>query len=401
MKKLRRLYVVDYMMSPRTRFEHGAVLCEGEKIIAIGGVSSFTPELGMEIYTFENAYAIPGFIDSHIHGAGGFDCSSAATSPCSIEEMSTMLAQHGVTSFVPTVTAAPHTQMLQNLEYLSGLMERSLPGADACGIHVEGPFINPEKRGAQDAASIIPVDLGFIRELIASAHGKIKLMTFAPELDHAVELVECLCENGIAPSMGHSIADDVAALRAIDAGARRCTHLFNGMPPLHQRNMNITSIALTDRRVIVEMILDGRHINPRMVDLACRCKLSQNMVGISDCTMATGMPDGIYRIGPTVTRVENGFSRTDSGALAGTTATLDIGWHSLMSYGHVPETQAAQAVTQNAARGLGLTDRGKLLPRLRADLAIFERGTNRPLMTVRRGEIVYRSGSNLQYSEAD
>lgn len=120
-------------------------------------------------------------------------------------------------------------------------------------------------------------------------------MTFAPELENAEKLVELLLEYGVKPSMGHSVANEVQTLRAIDAGASYCTHLFNGMPPLHQREMGLSSIALTDDRVTVELIIDGRHIHPRMVDLACRCKTSSKLVGISDCTMAAGMPNGEYR----------------------------------------------------------------------------------------------------------
>ena len=224
-----------------------------------------------------------------------------------------------------------------------------------------------------------------------------KRVTFAPELEGAVQLVEFLCENNIAPSMGHSMANEAEALRAIDAGARCCTHLFNGMPPLSQREMNLTSVALTDRRVSVELIIDGRHLHPRIVDLACRCKMDFRVAAISDATMAAGMPSGQYRIGPTETRVENGFSRSLNGILAGTAAFLDEGWHSLMSYSHTTETYAASAVSRNSALQLGLKDRGRLMPGLRADMAFFECGTNRPLMTVRRGEIVFAAEGVLPH----
>ena len=214
-------------------------------------------------------------------------------------------------------------------------------------------------------------------------------MTFAPELDGAEKLVELLVERGVAPSMGHSNADGGQTLRAIDAGACRCTHLFNGMAPLHQRQIGLAATALTDNRVTVELIIDGRHVDPRMVDLACRCKPPHMINGISDGTMAAGMPNGIYRIGPAEIRVEDGYSRNADGMLAGTTTMLDAGWHSLMSSGHLQETQAARAVTLNPAASFGFEDRGVLLPGRRADLAIFECGTNRVLATVRRGEIIH------------
>jgi len=389
--RIRRLFIVDYGLTPERRIDQCAILCENDKIIAVGGVSAFSLEKQLEIHRLPNAYATPGFIDSHIHGAGGFDVSSVEASTASIDDMSRVLAQHGVTSFVPTVVSDDREPMLANLAKLAQMMDHPMPGADPVGIHFEGPFINPGKRGSMRESSICPIDLGYMSELLAAAGNLVKRVTFAPELKGACSLVEFLCERNITPSMGHSLANDVDTLRAIDAGARCCTHLFNGMPPLSQRQMSITSVALTDARVSVELIIDGRHLHPRMVDLACRCKADDRVAAISDATMAAGMPSGNYRIGPTEIVVESGYSHDVSGVLAGTTTLLDDGWHSLMSYSHTPETYAAAGVSRNPALQLGLSDRGRLLPGLRADIAIFECGTNRPLLTVRRGEIVYRA----------
>ena len=160
---------------------------------------------------------------------------------------------------------------------------------------------------------------------------------------------------------------------------------------VHQRNVGLPGIVLTDDRVTVELIIDGRHVHSRMVDLACRCKTMRQIIGISDGTMASGMPDGAYHIGPSEIIVKNGFSQNCAGKLAGTTTMLDTGWHSLMSCGHLSETKSAQAVTCNPAEHFGLFDRGQLLPGLRADLAVFERGSNRPLLTVRSGETISKA----------
>ena len=385
--RIRRLYVVDYLITPDQRVENGAVLCENDSILAVGGFSGFSLTNELEVLKFPNAYMTPGFIDTHIHGAGGFDCSSVELSALRIEDMSRILGQRGVTGFFPTMVSLPRDKMLANLAALAELMNNDLPGAEAIGINIEGPFLNPVKRGAQPHECLYPIDLGFAAELIDAGGGRVKLMTFAPELSNSEKLIELLISRGVTPSMGHSVADERETLRAIDAGAGHCTHLFNGMPPLHQRDLSLSSIALMDDRVTAELIIDGRHIHPRMVDLACRCKPLSRIIGISDGTMAAGMPDGRYRIGPSEIEVVNGYSQTAQGALAGTTTMLDTGWHSLMSCGHLPETRAAQAVTRNPADSFGFTDRGVLLPNRRADLAVFERSTNRPLLTVRRGEI--------------
>ncbi len=391
MKRRRCLYVVDYLLTPEKRIDNAAVLCENNRILAVGGISGFSMEDRLNVYRFKNAYLTPGFIDMHIHGCGGFDCSSVAESPNSIADMSLLLAQRGITSFVPTVVADQPDKMISNLELLAGSLTGDLPGACADMINIEGPFLNPDMRGSQDGSAIRPIDIGFARELIQAGRGKVKLMTFAPELPNAAALIEFLTESGVIPSMGHSLANEEETLRAIDAGASHCTHLFNGMPPMRQREMSLTNVAMTDRRVSVEIIIDGRHVHPRMIDMACRCKIADNIIGISDCTMAAGMPNGEYRIGPSVITVENGFSKNAQRRLAGTTTMLDAGWHCLMSSGHLTEIRAAAAVTVNPAKVLGLNDRGVLLPNKRADLAVFECKTNRLLMAVRHGDIVYQA----------
>ncbi len=389
--RLRRLYTVAYCLTPQKKIEHCAILCQDERILAIGGVSAFSIDPELEVYELTNAYAVPGFIDTHIHGAGGFDASLAGGATVGMEAMSSILAARGVTSFVPTMVSLERNLMLENAARLSAMLEKPVAGAQPVGIHIEGPFLNHMKRGAQDDTAIVNIDLGYARELLAAANGRIRRMTFAPELTNADKLVELLCESDVLPSMGHSLANEEETLRAIDAGARCCTHLFNGMPPLEQRQISITAVALTDNRVTTELIIDGRHIHPRMIDLACRCKPGSKLVAISDATMASGMPDGHYWIGSAEILVENGFSHTSAGTLAGTTTMLDTGWHSLMTYGNTDETYAAGTVSYNAALSLGLTDRGILRPGTRADIAIFEQETNRLLMTICAGEIVFHA----------
>ncbi len=389
--RIRRLYLADYLITPDHIIPNGGVLCENDKIIAVGGVSGFAMNEELELFRFENAYITPGFIDTHIHGAGGFDCSRAGASRNDLAAMSTIMGERGVTGFFPTVVADEPEKMIANLQILSEAMKKPLPGADAIGINIEGPFLNPEKAGAQPQHLLGKIDLKFAADLIDAGGGLVKVMTFAPELENAEKLIELLVSRKVIASMGHSLAGERETLRAIDAGANHCTHLFNGMNPLHQRNVGLPGIVLTDDRVTVELIIDGRHVHSRMVDLACRCKTLRQIIGISDGTMASGMPDGSYHIGPSEIMVKNGFSQTSAGKLAGTTTMLDAGWHSLMSCGHLSETKAAQAVTRNPAEHFSLFDRGQLLPGLRADLAIFESNTNRPLLTVCRGEIISRA----------
>ncbi len=395
----RTLYIADYCLTPLKSVEKCALLRDNQRIMAIGGISAFTRDQDVDVYEFENAYITPGFIDSHIHGAGGFDCAQPLNSPNSMNDMSRTLAERGVTSFVGTIVPDKREQMLATLDALSRIMMEPQPGAEPVGIHMEGPFLNRTKAGSMESNDLKEIDFGLVKEFIAAANGKLIKMTFAPELEKADKLVELLLQNNILPSMGHSTADDKSTLRAIDAGARCVTHLFNGMPPLHQRDQTLTSVALTDERVAIELILDGMHLNPRMIDMACRCKPVDKVIGISDSVQAAGLPDGEYTIGNTKIIVKNGISRTPKGILAGTTRLLDSGWHQLMNYSHMHDTSASACVSINAAMILNLHDRGQIQPGRRADFAIFSRNDDKPLMTVRQGEIVYNAGAhNYSYT---
>lgn len=384
------LILTDYCLTPHKRIVKSGILCEKDKIIAVGGASAFVREPDIDIIELENAYAVPGFIDSHIHGAGGFDSSNPDEAGRSLQDMGNVLAAHGVTTFVPTVVSARIDKMLTNLSKLADMIDSHAEGVEPVGIHVEGPFINKVKHGTQFEEDLVQkVDLGLLKDIIDAGKGKVKKITFAPELEGAIKLIEFLKEHNIQPSMGHSIAREADVLRAIDAGARNCTHLFNGMPVLHQRDIALTAVALTDERVTIELILDGKHLHPRMIDLSCRCKPKDKVIGISDSNQGTGMNDGNYHIGPSLIHIENGVATTDDGALAGSTMLLDSGWHSLMTYSHMMDIDAAACTTFNPAVNLGLEDRGQLLPGKRADIAIFESETSKSLITVAGGRIIY------------
>ena len=270
--RVRRVYIAAYLITPDHIIRNGAVLCENDKIIAVGGVSGFNLREELEVFRFEHAYITPGFLDTHVHGAGGCDCSRVADSIHPLEAMSHILGCKGAAGFFPTVVADAPDTMIGNLRTLVAEMKKPLPGADAIGINIEGPFLNPGKAGAQPPKFLREIDLKFAADLIDAGEGLVRIMTFAPELPDADKLIALLRERGVIASMGHSLAGEEETLRAIDAGANHCTHLFNGMNPLHQRQVGLPGIVLTDDRVTVELIIDGRHVHSRMVDLACRCK---------------------------------------------------------------------------------------------------------------------------------
>ncbi|MDD3118960.1 MAG: N-acetylglucosamine-6-phosphate deacetylase [Victivallales bacterium] len=397
-RKNRKLFITGYCLTPHQRIGNGAILTQGEKILAIGGDSGFVREPGLEVIELPDCYATPGFVDSHIHGSGGFDSCAASADGVDINEMCKVLARHGVTSFVPTVISAPPEKILSNLDILTTMLSRpDYPGAEPVGIHIEGPFINRLKHGSQRVEDIRDIDLGLAREIIAAGKGKLKVVTFAPELENAVKFIELLLENHIHPAMGHSIAGEQDILRAVDAGARRCTHLYNGMPPLHQRNASLGAVALTDDRITIEMILDGSYLlHPRMLDLACRAKPKDKLIGISDCVQGADLRDGHYHLGLSEIEVHGGLATTADGTLAGTTLNLAKGWQCLKNYSHLNNNEAAACVTINPALSLDLDDRGLLRPGKRADISFFYQKTNEARLTVSRGRIVFDAEGKYQ-----
>ena len=382
--KNRKLVLTDHCLTPHENIPSGAILCDRDKIIATGGASAFVREPGLEVIEMEDTYAVPGFIDSHVHGAGGFDASRALVNDNSLmNRMSLALASHGVTTFFPTMTTAPKADMLKTVDILADMIEQEHDGADPAGIHIEGPFVNPEKAGTLRCDCICPFDPVFAAELIAAGRGRIKLMTFAPEIEHADKLIQLMLENGVIPSMGHSAAGEEAVLRAIDAGACRCTHLFNGMPPLHHREPDITLIALTDNRVSVEIIADGCHLHPRMIDLASRTKPADKLIGVSN---------GVHASAETANaRERNGAVVNNDGRIVGSATTLETGWLHFTRFSGMPDTATAACFTSNPAHDLGLITRGELKPGKKADITFLDVKTNKVRMTVMRGQIVYRA----------
>ena len=383
---------MDYCLTPHEHLNNAGILCEGEHVLAIGGVSAFTKDENLNVIELPGVYATPGFIDTHIHGAGGFDSSKAdEETEGRMSSMRETLASHGITAFLPTIVSNDTAKLLSLASVLFKLGETGGTGAEIAGIHVEGPFINPMKHGAQKREYIRNVDIGEAREIIAAGGGAIKIMTLAPEMKNAIALIELLVENEIVASMGHSIANEKEFIRAVDAGASRCTHLFNGMPPLHQREVGLTAMALVDNRIDVELILDPALIHPRMIELACRAKPRHRIIGVSDAVEGAGLSDGDYHLGECEIQIHNGKVTTHDGVLAGTTQTLEKGWSQLANASHMTRSEAAACLSINPARSVGLEKRGELRPGYWADIAFFDVRTNKQRLTVSKGKVVYDS----------
>jgi N-acetylglucosamine-6-phosphate deacetylase len=382
---------LDYCLTPRTRINNAAIVISGGSFFALGGYSAFTNTHQYEVIDMPGCYALPGFVDTHIYGAGGFDCMHIDEgNPAA---MSATLARHGVTSFVPT-TQSEHPERLLNVikKLAQYCNSKRLPGARPVGIHIEGPFISKKRAGSHVDACVRPVDLEEARALIEAGGGHVRIFGCAPELPEALDLIKLIAEHDIMPELGHTEARKSHVLAAIKAGAIRCSHILNGMEPLRQRVVGLAAVSMTDERMWVELIVDGVHVAPTMIDLLCRCIPSSKLVIVSNAMMAAGLDaDGEFQLGPDKIRVVDGRAKISGGqTIAGATKLLDHNYRSLLSYSHLSQEEVAAACTLNPARSIGLSDRGRIRPGKRADLVILDEN-HRVRMTIIKGKVVYRA----------
>lgn len=321
---------------------------------------------------------LPGFIDLHVHGGGGADVMDAGGA---VDTVARLHACHGTTSWLATTMTAPYREIESALVDVGRAMRERPPGAArVLGIHLEGPFLNPAKLGAQPNLTRTAT----IAELTAlQALAPIRVVTLAPEMTSHLDFIRYLKNAGIVPQIGHSEACYEEAVAALAAGARGFTHLFNAMSPLHHRQPGVVGAALAHAEY-AEIIPDLLHVHPGAIHAARRA--IPKLFGVSDATAAAGMPDGTYRLGgQTVTRCLSGVRLAD-GTLAGSALTMDQAFRNLISMGLAPR-EASRHLSTYPADYLGEHDRGRLQPGAYADIVVFSPDL-RLLQCVVEGEVI-------------
>ncbi len=329
---------------------------------------------------------LPGLIDLHVHGALGYDTMDAT--PEALQQMARFYASHGVTGFLATTMSNPPGAILAALRNVAEVMRQGTRGAALLGAHVEGPYLDVERRGCQDPANVRPADPDEYTRLFAT--GTIKLLTVAPELPGSPELIAYARERGAAIAAGHSRASYDEMCRAADLGLTQVTHLFNGMDPLHHRQPGVVGAALSLDALSCQLIADNIHVHPAVLKLAVRAKGVERILLITDAMSGTGMPDGQYNLGGLAVTVREGVARTADGVLAGSTLTLERGLRNIIAATDLSLQEALPMAARNAARALGLeAHKGSLAPGRDADLIVVDDRLN-ILLTVVAGEIVYQ-----------
>lgn len=361
------------------------LLIEEGRIRALPPESEIEPDPGDQVIDADGLWVAPGLIDLHIHGCNGADTMDA--NPAALETMACFLAAHGVTAFLPTTISAGREEIEAVLRAY-----RSLPpdaaGAQPLGLHLEGPYLNPKYAGAQPYDTLREPDPDEYTGWLQS--GAVKLVTLAPELDGAEEMIRTGTAGGVRFAAGHTDASYEGMRQAAGAGLSQAAHTFNAMSPLHHRSPGAVGAVLSDARIYAEIIADGVHLHPAVVALAVKAKGIERVLLVSDAMRAAGLPDGQYDLGGQPIEVKGGVALTSRGRLAGSTLTLDAALRNVMQFAGLSFPQALRMATRTPAEALGLDGvKGELRPGADADVILLDE-TFQVRMTMAGGKVVFQ-----------
>jgi N-acetylglucosamine-6-phosphate deacetylase len=377
------------IVTPEGLLADRAVLVDGDRIVAVDYASRLPCPAGARRLEAAGLSLAPGFIDLQINGAFGKDFTNE---PGTIWQAASLLPRYGVTSFLPTIVSSPREKMEMAQGVICACPPPQFRGAVPLGLHLEGPFLNPAKRGAHSLAHLRLPDT-------AEAQGwtpdrGIRLVTLAPELPSGHEMVEMLVARRIVVSAGHSLASYEQGVAGINAGITYGTHLFNAMPVLDRRAPGLVGALLGDDRITAGIIADGIHLHPSLVALAWNAKGPLRISLVTDAMAALGMPDGTYKLGGQDVIVAGAEARLADGTLAGSVLALDQAVRNLISFAGCHSYEAISTVTTVPASLLGMAkSRGRIAPGFRADMVLLDSALH-VVEALVGGEVVYSTRAN-------
>lgn len=386
------MYILRHLkiVTKDSMIDDGYIVIDRGKIVDIGrGSPAVMHGVVEDLYEYT---ALPGFIDTHVHGIEGLDITSNP-SPETIIEMSMRLVKYGVTSFVPTTVTAPHEVLLAVCRaiYEAKNLWRPGYGARILGVHLEGPYISREMAGAQNPNYIRSPSIQELKEYMEASRGNIVQITIAPEIEKAIELILYAKQHGIVVSAGHTNASYEEGVRAIEVGVTKATHLFNAMRRLHHRDPGIALALIESPNVYLELIVDYIHVHPALVNHIVRYAGADRIVLITDAIAAAGLSDGDYELGGLRVRVNQGIAKLiDKNTLAGSTLTMHKAFQNVLRLGFsIIEASKMSSITP--ARSIGICEKlqiGKLEKGYKADIVVMDED-----LQIRRvyieGEVVY------------
>ena len=361
-------------ITPTTEILEAGILIRDGVIEAVSSRQDMSLPAGAAEISASGQTAIPGFIDVHIHGAGGRDVMEGTE-----QAMSTVagtLARHGTTSFLATTVTASPDDTCRSVEgiarYITQQFGALQPKAEVLGIHYEGPFINNVRRGVHPAEWVQLPSADLLQRFLRAAAGNARILTIAPELLGAVPCIKEARAAGVLVAMGHTDATYEQARAAIALGVRHAVHVYNAMRPFSHRDSGVIGAVLTSSEVTAELIADGVHVEEAAMRILLQAKGARQVILISDGLSATGMPDGKYMLGKFEVTVSGGVCRNSEGKLAGSTLTLDRALRNVVALG-IPLQDAVRMLTANPAKLLGIEfKKGALRTGADADIVLLD-----------------------------
>ena len=390
--KLRTIIHGGTLITPHETLPDHDVVIEDGIIASVHPVEGRQADSGeLQHIDARDLWVIPGLIDVHVHGSAGSDSMDAT--PAALRTMAEFFARHGVTSYLPTTITAPSPAIDAAVQNITN-MPQPRAGAQHLGVHLEGPYIGSQYRGAQPEEWLRSPDRQEYEKWFET--GIIRLVALAPELPGAVDMIERGVRQGIRFSVGHSSASYEQVEQAADHGLSQATHTFNGMTGLHHREPGAAGAVLTDERIYAEIIADGIHLHPAVVKLVVRAKGIGRTILVTDAIRATGLTDGEYDLGGQIVQVRDGIARTSRGSLAGSTLALDAALRNVMRFAGLPIQEALKMATTTPAEALGISSRkGIIQPGADADLALVDPELN-VQATIVNGALVYDARASNQ-----
>jgi N-acetylglucosamine-6-phosphate deacetylase len=366
------------LLTPLTEIDQPQVTIEDGVIVSIESRGALEAPENAQHLDFPGATLAPTYFDIHTHGAIGHDVMEGTDQ--AFDAIGKFLAGHGVGAYLPTTVTASVDQTLRSLEGIARQIERAnrvdgdpgnFRGAKALGIHLEGPFLSHSKRGVHPPEYLKDPSVELLRRFREAAGGHIILMTVAPELPQAIDFIQEATRMGIRVSLGHSNASTQQATAGIAAGASSATHTFNAMRALDHREPGLLGVVLDRADLFAELICDGIHVDPLLVRLFYRAKGPDRGILITDAMAATGMPDGVYKLGGLEVTVADGRCMYE-GRLAGSVLTLDRAVRNFVEFTNAPYSAAVRYASTNPARLTGFTETcGELAPGRPANITVL------------------------------
>lgn len=353
--------------------ENGSIVIRGHIISDIlrhNESPLHTSYSGYEIIDAGGRHIIPGFIDLHCHGGGGYDVTD--TTPDDIDAYINFHLHHGTTGLMlTTMSGVPIEILAEQVERLGHAMDSH---ESVVGVHLEGPYINKKQAGMYPPNSFRNPDTFELEQLIDTSYDTIRMITLAPELNGALELIQFCSDYGIVSAIGHTEADYNKVCQAITLGVSHVTHICNAMPQLHHREPGALGAALMDDRLSVQLICDGVHIHPLVVKMIVRLKTCMNVCLVTDAMRAAGMPHGEYRLGSFETvQYQQGYISDANGNLASTAMSMHDAFRNMLGFGDVSFNEAIQMTSTTPARVIGLQDYiGSIKAGYDADLLVMD-----------------------------